>query len=128
MILKYTALWIGLVIIAIINGTIREVGYRRFVGELPAHQVSSITFIILIGIYTWLWNLKWRIESSRQSIAIGLIWLTLTIAFEFLFGHYVMKHPWSRLFHDYNLLKGRVWALVLLWTAIAPYVIFKLRS
>jgi len=44
------------------------------------------------------------------------------VAFEFLFGHYVMGHPWSRLVQDFNLLAGRVWALVLLTTLFAPIV------
>ncbi|MEW6447103.1 MAG: hypothetical protein AB1426_03305, partial [Bacillota bacterium] len=59
---------------------------------------------------------------------IGLIWLVLTVAFEFGFGHFVMGHSWSRLLHDYNLLKGRLWVLVLLWVAIAPYVFYRLSE
>jgi hypothetical protein len=31
--------------------------------------------------------------------------------FEFLVGHYVMGHPWSRLLHDYNILAGRLWGV-----------------
>jgi protein-S-isoprenylcysteine O-methyltransferase Ste14 len=71
---------------------------------------------------------SWRIESSSQAFATGGIWLLLTIVFEFVFGHYVMGHPWSRLFRDYNLLKGRLWVLVLVWTAISPYVFHKIQS
>jgi hypothetical protein len=128
MIPRYTIAWIGLAIIGIINGVIREVGYGKFLGELLAHQVSSVTGIILFGLFTWCLSLRWRMQSSGQAFTIGIIWLGLTIAFEFLFGHYVMKHPWSRLFHDYNILEGRVWLLVLVWITIAPYVIYRLRS
>lgn len=128
MILRYTIAWIGLAIIGIINGVIREVGYGKFLGELLAHQVSSVTGIILFGLFTWCLTLRWRMQSSGQAFTIGIIWLALTIAFEFLFGHYVMKHPWSRLFHDYNILEGRVWILVLVWITIAPYGICRLRS
>ena len=127
MILRYTIAWIGLAIIGIINGVIREVGYGKFLGELLAHQVSSVTGIILFGLFTWCLTLRWRMQSSGQAFTIGIIWLALTIAFEFLFGHYVMKHPWSRLFYDYNILEGRVWILVLVWITIAPYVIYRLR-
>lgn len=128
MIPRYIIAWIGLAIIGIINGVIREVGYGKFLGELLAHQVSSVTGIILFGLFTWCLSLRWRMQSSGQAFTIGIIWLGLTIAFEFLFGHYVMKHPWSRLFHDYNILEGRVWLLVLVWITIAPYVIYRLRS
>jgi len=115
-------------VIGIINGVIRQLGYGKLVGELLAHQVSTVTGIILFGIYVWLLSLKWRIDSAGQAIVIGFIWLGLTIVFEFIFGHYVMKHPWSRLFHDYNILEGRMWLLILIWITIAPYVFFKLRA
>ena len=127
MILRYIAFWIPLVIIGIINGIVREAGYGRFVNELLAHQISTITAIILFGGYVWFITGRWRIESAGQAIAIGVIWLALTVAFEFLFGHFVMGHPWSRLLHDYDLLQGRVWVLVLVWTTIAPYVFYRLR-
>ena len=52
----------------------------------------------------------------------------MTVVFEFIFGHYVMEHPWSKLFHDYNLLAGRVWLLLLLWTTLAPYILYRLQG
>lgn len=33
----------------------------------------------------------------------------------------------EKLFHDYNILAGRVWLFVLIWTTTAPYVFFRLR-
>ncbi len=54
--------------------------------------------------------------------------LVMTIAFEFLFGRLVSGCSWNDLLHDYNLCAGRVWVLVLIWTAIAPYVFYRLRS
>jgi len=117
-----------MVFIAIMNATIRQLGYSRFMSELRAHQVSTVTGIAFFGLYTWLLGLKWKIQSERQALAIGFIWLVLTITFEFIFGHYVMGNPWSRLLHDYNLLEGRVWSLVLISIVILPYMIYKIRS
>jgi hypothetical protein len=56
------------------------------------------------------------------------IWLTLTVAFEFLFGHYVAKLSWRRLLHDYNLFAGRLWLFVLVAITVAPSVIYRIRS
>jgi hypothetical protein len=128
MILKYTLAWLLMPIIGIINGIIRQYGYSNALGELRAHQISTGTGIILFGIYVWILSFRWKIQSSSEAIAIGLIWLILTIGFEFLFGHYVAGHPWSRLLFDYNILEGRLWLLVLLWITIAPYLFFKLSS
>ncbi|MGB2769954.1 MAG: hypothetical protein WBC88_09550 [Candidatus Zixiibacteriota bacterium] len=128
MIVKYAVAWLLMPIIGIINGTIRQYAYSNALGELRAHQVSTVTGIVLFGLYIWALTLFWKIRSSAEAIAIGFIWLTLTLAFEFLFGHYVMKHPWSRLLHDYNIFEGRLWVLVLLWVTLAPYVFHKLSN
>ena len=128
MILKYTISWIGMVIIAIINGVIRDAVYGKSLSDLTAHQISTFALIVLSGLYIWMLGLAWNITSLTQAITIGLIWLALTVAFEFSFGHYIMKHPWTRLLHDYNIVKGRLWILVLIWITIAPYVFFKIRS
>ena len=127
MILQYTVSWLGMVIIAIINGVIRDALYGKHFSELTAHQISTFTLIVLSGLYLWLLGFTWKIPSSTQAITIGLIWLALTVAFEFSFGHYVMKHPWTRLLQDYNILKGRIWILVLIWITIAPYVFYRLK-
>jgi len=126
MIVKYMIAWIPMIFIGILNGVIRQFVYGRFLSELLAHQVSTVTGIILFGLYIWILSLHLPLESSRQALAVGLIWLGLTIAFEFLFGHYVAKHPLSRLIHDYNILEGRLWSLVLIVVAIAPYVFYKI--
>lgn len=128
MILKYTLLWLPMPFIGIINGIIRESLYKESVGALAAHQISTVSGIILFGLYVWLVGLKWKIESAGQAVAIGIIWLGLTLFFEFIFGHYVMGHPWGRLLHDYNILEGRVWVLVLIFITLAPFIFYKLRS
>jgi hypothetical protein len=123
----YIGAWLGLVILAIINGTLREKGYGPLMSELRAHQISTIVGIVFFGTYTWLLSGPVRIETGKQAIAIGSIWLFMTIGFEFGFGHFMMGHSWERLFHDYNILSGRIWILVLLWTAVLPYICFKIR-
>lgn len=125
---KYILAWAPMVLIAIANGAMREAWYGRRLSELSAHQVSTLIGILLFGIYIWAFMRVWRPESAGQALFIGLIWLGLTIAFEFLFGHYVAGHPWSRLFHDYDILAGRVWAVVLLWVALAPWLFYRLQK
>jgi len=128
MLLRYTMAWIPMGFIGIGNGILRELGYARFVDELTAHQISSITGIIFFSLYIWFLTLRWPIPSFRQAVAVGMIWLTLTIAFEFTFGHYIAGHSWAMLFHDYNILKGRLWSLVLIAIASAPCVFYKIKS
>lgn len=126
MILRYVLAWIPMIFIGIVNGTLRETTYGKSLNELQAHQVSTIVGIGLFSSYIWGLTHLWRLESTTQAIVIGAIWFGLTIAFEFIFGHYVAGHSWNRLFQDYNLFAGRVWLLVLLWIAIAPWLFYQL--
>ncbi|MBR8840346.1 MAG: hypothetical protein DSM106950_41750 [Stigonema ocellatum SAG 48.90 = DSM 106950] len=128
MVLRYILAWVPMIFIAIVNGSIRDLVYTKYLNELRAHQVSTATGIILFGLYIWVLTNFWQIKSTTQALSIGLIWLGLTVAFEFLFGHYVMGNPWSQLLADYNLLAGRVWIFVLIWTAIAPFVFYSLQN
>jgi hypothetical protein len=120
--------WMPMVLIAITNGLFREQVLARRLCELRAHQTSCATGVLLFGLYVWLVISIWRPECSGEAIATGLIWLALTIAFEFLFGRLVVGHPWSRLLHDYNLFAGRLWILVLCWIALAPYLFVQLQN
>ncbi len=128
MIAKYLLVWIILALVAIINGAIRNEVYKSLLGDLRAHQLSTLTGIILFGLVIWGVTRLWKITSAQQAWTIGFIWLAMTIAFEFIFGHFVMGHPWSKLLHDYNIFQGRLWIFVLIWTTIAPYVFFKLSG
>ena len=96
--------------------------------DLAAHQISTLIGICVFGIFMWVFTGIISIQSSRQAWIIGCMWLMMTVAFEFLFGHYVAGHDWTTLFQDYNILKGRVWLLVLIWTTIAPYFFYRIRS
>jgi hypothetical protein len=40
--------------------------------------------------------------------------------FELLAGHYVFGNSWEKLLADYNLFRGRIWALVLIIILFAP--------
>ncbi|HHL41953.1 MAG TPA: hypothetical protein ENJ36_04730 [Candidatus Bathyarchaeota archaeon] len=120
--------WLGGVPIAIINGTVRNFGYGPYMSELLAHQISCATGILLFAAYFWLLNKRWTITNTQQSLQIGASWLILTILFEFVFGHYVMGYSWAYLLADYNIFAGRFWSFVLLWTAIQPYVIYRVTQ
>lgn len=127
MLLRYILAWFPMILIAIVNATIRETVYRKYWDDLLAHQISTITGIGLFSLYIWGLAQLWKLNSPQQALIIGLIWLLMTIAFEFLFGHYVVKQPWSALLADYNILKGRLWILVPIWITIAPWLFYRLQ-
>lgn len=125
---KYIIAWFPMIVIAIANGLFREKFLANRFNELQAHQTSTASMIVLFGLYVYFLFKFWSPISSNQTLIIGLIWLCLTVIFEFLFGYYVAGHSWERLLQDYNIMKGRVWVLVLIWITIAPYIIYRMRS
>ena len=122
-------LWFLFMVLAIINAGIRNSVYKPIVGDLAAHQISSIIFMIIILIVTSI-ILRFTnlVLTDTEAIFMGILWLIATIAFEFIAGHYVFGNSWDKLFTDYNLLQGRIWGLVLSVVFIAPYITNKLRE
>lgn len=117
--------WFAFPFIAIFNATLRELIYKQPLGDLTAHQISTATGIIIFAVIFYLIFKRWKVESVKHAVLLGLTWLGLTILFEFGFGHYIMGNTWEKLFHDYNLAEGRVWSLFLVWITIAPFIFFR---
>ena len=50
---------------------------------------------------------------AGEALGIGALWLVLTLAFEFLVGHYLFHKPWAVLLEGYDVSRGRIWPAVL---------------
>jgi hypothetical protein len=113
-------IWVAILVLAVANGALRvDVLIPRF-GEDVGHMLSTIILCTIILIVAW-GSIAWIGPLTRgDTIRVGLVWLALTLAFEFLGGHYLFGTPWPQLLADYNVLQGRIWILVLLTTAAAP--------
>jgi len=116
----WAAAWLGGPVLGIANGTLRQVVYARRLGELRAHQVSTVTLAAALTGYVRAVDRRWPIATGRDAALIGAGWTASTVAFEFGFGHYVAKEPWRKLLRDYDVSAGRIWGLVLLSIAAAP--------
>jgi hypothetical protein len=124
---KYFAAWLVMLLVSIANGATRDFTYGKQMSELAAHQLSTVTSVLLLGTVIWAFVQLFPPSSGQKAICIGLFWMALTVAFEFIFFHFAGGHSWSQLLANYNILKGRVWVVVLLWVAVAPYVFFHFR-
>jgi hypothetical protein len=128
MLIRYFLAWFGMMILAILNGGLRDVLYKPRVGDLAAHQISTAILLVLIAAYFRILSSIWPIESSKRAWIIGFMWLCMTLVFEIGLVKVLLGYPWSRVLHDYNILAGRVWVLIPLWTLIGPYVFFRLKK
>lgn len=115
-------LWVLLVFCAILNAALRQGVLIPALGDAAGRALSSITLSAVVLLIAYLF-LSWSdIERSTGDLwLMGAIWAVLTVLFEFGFGHYVMGNSWDALLADYNVLKGRIWILVLITELIGPY-------
>jgi hypothetical protein len=91
--LKACGVWVFLVLLAILNGTVREKVLVPLLGTQWALPLSGISLSVLILVTTLLLLPFLGVLSSSQYWLVGGMWLLLTVLFEFLFGHYVMGDP-----------------------------------
>jgi hypothetical protein len=56
----YVLAWIPMAFIAIANGALREAWDSKDLGELQAHQISTVTGVLLFGVYIWALVRLWR--------------------------------------------------------------------
>ena len=118
--------WFVILVAAICNGAVRDLVMTPRFGDSIARALSCITLAGAIVLVAWT-SIHWmRPSSPVDAWTIGFLWLILTLAFEFLAGHYVFHTPWAALLADYNLLAGRLWILVLIATLTAPVLAFRL--
>lgn len=128
MILRGVLMWIALAAMAILNAAVRETLIRPRVGERAGHVISTVALCLVILFLAWL-TIPWiGVRTVAGAWGIGAVWLTLTVAFEFLAGHYLFGSSWEKILADYNVLRGRVWPLVLIACLLAPLLAHRLRN
>lgn len=63
--------WLGLPVLGVANGAIREATYQRAVSDLAAHQVSTATLLGLMTVYMQALNRRWppaRLQHHRRGV------------------------------------------------------------
>ena len=123
---KALAVWVGILILAVLNGALRENVLTPHLGPTAGFVLSGLLLSALIVIVTCL-LLPWLgVRHPAELIGIGLGWVALTLVFEFSFGLWQGK-SWQVMFEAYTFQDGNIWPIVLLVTALAPYLAARFR-
>jgi hypothetical protein len=69
---KYLAAWLVMLLVAVANGAVRDITYGPQVDELTAHQISTVTAILLLGLVIWLCSAVMPVSSKREAVLLGL--------------------------------------------------------
>ena len=68
---------------------------------------------------------RWHLTTARRAWLVGAVWLVRTVAFGTFLWRAIEGQPWPEVFDDYDVLAGRIWIVVPLWTLVGPYVFFR---
>lgn len=128
MVVRSVMVWFGLLALAIANGAARDAFLTPRVGSGAGHGISTVLLSAAILVVGW-FSIPWiGPRSVQEAWLIGITWVLLTVAFEFLGGHFIFGRPWKLLLADYNILAGRIWVMVLIVSLVTPVVAFTRRG
>ncbi len=119
--------WLILIVAEIAHGMIRAILLVPRIGEFRSNQIGVFTgsaIILLIACLTIRWI---GAKGTSQLLAVGGIWLVLTIGFEVFFGRFVMGLTWQRIGADYNVFRGGLMPFGLLVMLLSSVMAARIR-
>jgi hypothetical protein len=120
--------WVLMIGTEIVHGVLRMMYLVPVVGTHRAGQIGVFIGSALVLAIAWLTR-RWRDGASTYVLLrIGVLWATLTVAFEFLFGYFVIGYSLAYIAGDFNLFAGRLMLLGVLLMLFAPFVIARLSA
>lgn len=121
LLLKSLLAWLVILCLAIANGALREVVLIPSIGKSLGFILSGALLSVFVAFVAYAFVRVQPGITVLQGFRIGILWLSLTLAFEFSFGRYVQHKSWAELLDAYTFKDGNVWPVVLLITLLAPY-------
>jgi hypothetical protein len=120
LVLKAIAVWGVILVCAIANGALREAVLVPRFGPAASLVLSGLLLCTCIVVLAFGLVPRLGPTTVRARAGIGVLWLALTLAFEFGFGRFVQQRSWESLFDAYTFKDGNLWPLVLLATLLSP--------
>ena len=118
--LRAILVWLVIIAAETVHGILRGVLLVPIVGDLPARQIGVLLGSTLIFAVAYLF-IRWIAARTKlQFLAVGLLWVVLTVLFEFVLGRLVLGLSWERLAEDYDVTRGGFMGLGLLFMAVSP--------
>jgi hypothetical protein len=119
--------WLLIIMAESVSGTFRRLVLAPRVGELAAHQLGVAVGCGIIFVVAWFFSGRVVSVSWRRDLLAGLVWVALTVVFEVGLG-LLMGFSAGRILSDYDLPKGGLMGLGLLFMLFAPLMAARLRG
>jgi hypothetical protein len=117
------AAWFVFMVTGIVNGAFRVAVLETSIREQYAHLVSTLLLCAALVVEISVFLSLVGDHSSGSLLALGFLWMALTIVFEFGFGRFVAGQSWQMLLQNYDVAHGRVWILVPLVLLLTPVIL-----
>jgi hypothetical protein len=125
---KAVLVWLLVLALAVANGAFPEAVLLPSLGKPAALVLSGLLLAACIVAAAFLF-LRWPHPLTTAAwLGLGLLWLALTLLFEFAFGRFVRGLSWQELLAAYQFRDGNLWPLVLVVTFLAPLLGARLRG
>ena len=118
---RILAIWLLLAVLMVLNGVMREIVLVPQVGASAAALSAIVGIGIILGA-TGLFFHRLAGAPTATLARTSVLLVVLTIAFEFVFGHWVDGKSWAELAGNYAIWNGRLWPVVLASLAVAPFL------
>lgn len=125
---KAFAVWCLVLALAFINGAVRELQLIPAFGPATGLLASGVILSLLIALLA-LASIRWiGTSSNMEALRVGVLWVVLTLLFEFGFGGLVQHKPMAEMLAAYSFQDGNIWPVVVLVTLLAPLAAHRLRA
>lgn len=119
--LKALGAWFGFAALATVGSVVRTAVLLPALGEHRAHQAATLLTAAAIFLAILLFARVTALD-TREAWRVAWLWVGCSLVAEFPLLHYGLGVPWARLFADYDVRRGRLFALVLIVELVGPRV------
>ena len=125
---RIVAWWAVILAVAVFNGGVREKLLIPLLGPSTALVTSGLILAFLVLAIAWVAVPGFGRLRAADYWRMGVIWLVLTVAFEFGFGMLGRGQDLAELLQAYTFQGGNLWLLVLASTLVSPRLAARLRG
>jgi hypothetical protein len=119
--------WLGLLMLATLNGALRERVLIPYFGPVAGLVGSGLLLCALVLCVSLIATPTLHYKGVNLW-AVGALWLVLTLSFEFLFGVWIQHKSLLAIMNAYTFAGGNLWSLVLLMIFSGPRLAAKIRD
>jgi hypothetical protein len=124
--MRPVAVWFLILLFAIINGAFREAVLIPNLNKPVALVLSGLLLSCIILILAFRLAHWMRLDTRSRCLSVGLLWVCLTVVFEFGFGA-IRGRSLVDVLEPYTFRGGNIWPVVLAVTFFAPLIAARMR-